>query len=112
MNKVFLVGSVQKFEQRMTNAGKPVLNFTVMTSRTYNGQTFVTYHQCVAFGRAAEQNPHLPPGSVVSLVGSLNNRSYQDQSGQKKYVTEVNADEISYIAYFEPQQQDNGGITL
>jgi single-strand DNA-binding protein len=72
----------------------------VATHETYrNAQgekvTETTWHNLVAWGKVAEiAEKYLTKGKEVAVEGKLINRSYTDKDGNKKYVTEVEVNEI------------------
>src|SRR5262245_36498665 len=98
VNKVILVGNLGRDpEVRRTQAGRPIVNFSVATSDTWRDKATgerkekTEWHRVVIFNenlaKIAEQ--YLKKGSKVYLEGSLQTRKWQDQSGQEKYSTEV-----------------------
>ena len=98
VNKVILVGNLGRDpEVRRTNAGDPVVNFTMATSETWRDKASgerrekTEWHSVAIFnenlGRIAEQ--YLRKGSKVYLEGQLETRKWQDQSGADRYSTEV-----------------------
>ena len=100
-NKVQLIGylACRPEIQEMEN-GKKLARFSVATSETYvNGRgekvKEILWHRVVAFGKVAEvANKYLDKGREVALEGKLVNRSYNDKDGHRKFVTEVQANEI------------------
>ena len=55
------------------------------------------FHITVWRGRAESSGKYLKMGSKVAIVGSLQNRSYEDKDGIKRYVTDVVADEVEFL---------------
>lgn len=54
--------------------------------------------RCVTFGKTAENcSQYLSKGSLVYVDGKLRTRKWQDQSGQDRYSTEVNADRVQFL---------------
>lgn len=97
INKVILVGNVTADpETRTTQSGSKIVNFTVATNESWRDKNTgekrekAEFHRVVIFSeglaRVAEQ--YLKKGSKVYLEGQLQTRSWEDQSGQKKYSTE------------------------
>ena len=97
VNKVILVGNLGADpEARSLNNGGEVVNIRVATSESWkdrdgNRQERTEWHNVVIFNenlvKVAEQ--YLKKGSTVYIEGQLQTRSWDDQSGQKKYATEV-----------------------
>jgi single-strand DNA-binding protein len=100
-NKVQLIGNLGNApEVKTTESGKKLARFSVATHETYrNAQgekvTETTWHNLVAWGKVAEiAEKYLTKGKEVAVEGKLINRSYTDKDGNKKYVTEVEVNEI------------------
>lgn len=95
MNVVILAGALARDpETRSTQGGTSVCNLRVATKRRFEGKdgtlkTATDYHNCVAFGKTAEKLNGAAEGDAVEVVGSLQTRSWQDQSDAKRYTTEV-----------------------
>lgn len=98
VNKVILVGNVGKDpEVRRLNSGDMVVNFTLATSETWRDKNSgerkerTEWHNVVVFndGIAKIVEQYVTKGSKVYVEGSLQTRSWEDQSGVKKYTTEV-----------------------
>ena len=87
-------------EIKNTTAGKKYARFSVATNETYrntNGEkvTETTWHNLVAWGKVADiAEKYLNKGSEVAIEGKLVNRSYTDKDGNKKYITEVQVNEL------------------
>ena len=100
-NKVQLIGHVgNQPDTRTTEAGKKWSRFSVATNEVYrNAQgekvTETQWHNLIAWGKVAEiAEKFLHKGSEVAIEGKLINRSYTDKEGVKKYVTEVQVNEV------------------
>jgi len=100
INQIILVGNVTKEpELKYTPAGKPVLTFSMATNRRVkNGEEWKdvpTFHKIVVWGNFAEWlSKNIATGQPVTVRGRVDNRSYQDSSGAKKYISEVVADDV------------------
>ena len=101
VNKVILVGNLGADPtMRSTPSGTAVVNFNIATSETFknkNGEkeTRTEWHRVVAWARLAEIcNEYLKKGKQVYIEGRLQTRSWEDQSGTKKYSTEVVANNM------------------
>ncbi|WP_062226071.1 single-stranded DNA-binding protein [Aureimonas frigidaquae] len=98
VNKVILVGNLGADpEIRRLNSGDAVVNLRIATSETWRDRQSgerkerTEWHNVVIFNenlvKVAEQ--YLKKGAKVYLEGQLQTRSWEDQSGQKRYTTEV-----------------------
>jgi single-strand DNA-binding protein len=88
-----------------------VTKFSVATDESYtdrNGvrQNVTEWHNIVTFGKTAENcSQYLSKGSLVYVDGKLRTRKWQDQSGQDRYTTEVNADRVQFLDRRQEQEQ-------
>jgi single-strand DNA-binding protein len=96
-------------EIKTTNSGNSVVSFNLAVERDYCAKgeerkaDFIT---CVAWRNTAEFiSRYFHKGNLISVQGSLQSRSYEDQNGQKRYVTEVNVEKASFTG----ERLDNGG---
>ena len=102
MNKVFLVGRITRdLELRQTATGHPYVFFTVAVNRNFknaNGEYDADFIPVVVWrGLAETLGKHLKKGSRVCVSGRIQTRSYDGNDGQKRYVTEVVADDATII---------------
>ncbi|SFR67068.1 single-stranded DNA-binding protein [Maribacter stanieri] len=100
-NKVQLIGNVGNApEIKNLESGKKVANFSIATNEFYknsNGEKVqnTEWHNIVAWGKIAEiVEKFVAKGKEISIEGKLTSRSYETEAGEKKYVTEVVANEI------------------
>lgn len=100
-NKVQLIGNLGNApEVKTTENGKKLARFSVATNESYrnaNGEkvTETTWHNLIAWGKVADiAEKYLNKGSEVAIEGKLINRSYTDKDGNKKYITEVQVNEL------------------
>ncbi|HOZ88687.1 MAG TPA: single-stranded DNA-binding protein [Bacilli bacterium] len=118
MNKVILIGRLTKNpEMRTTTSGTATTSFTVAVSRTYtnqSGERETDFINCVAWRKQAENiAKYCSKGSQVAVEGRMQTRNYDDKEGVKKYVTEVVADNVTFLgskggnANFEPGNNNN-----
>lgn len=101
MNKAILVGRLTRDpELKTTGSGVSVCSFTIAINRRFKnseGNYDADFINCVAWRQQAEfLSRFFSKGRMVGLVGSIQTRSY-DRDGQRVYVTEVVADEISFV---------------
>ena len=100
-NKVQLIGNLGNTPEIKTlESGKKMARFSIATNedyRTANGEkvTETQWHNIVAWGKVAEiAEKLLSKGREVALEGKLIHRSYTDKEGNKKYITEVQVNEL------------------
>ncbi|MDO9491490.1 single-stranded DNA-binding protein [Acetobacterium sp.] len=103
MNKVILVGRLTRDpEVKNTTTGKAVATFTLAVDRRFknkDGQKEADFVPIVVWGKQAEfAGQYLSKGSQIGVSGRLQVRSYDAQDGQRRYVTEVVADEINFLS--------------
>ena len=102
MNKVFLIGRlVRDPELRYTSSNLPVATFSIAVNRTFanqNGEREADFINIVVWRKQAENcKNYINQGSQVAIDGRIQTRSYDDQNGQKRYVTEVVADNVQFL---------------
>lgn len=104
MNKAILVGNITKDpELRYTSSGTAVLGFNLATSRSVKNKSteewddVATFHKIVVWGKLAEFCcERLVKGQQVTIEGRIENRSYQTQSGETKYISEIVAENVYF----------------
>jgi single-strand DNA-binding protein len=101
VNKVILVGNLGAApEVRYTAGGQPVANFRLATTERWvnrNGERseITEWHRVVAWGKLAETcGQYLQKGKQVYIEGRIRTRQWQDQQGQKRYTTEIVAQNL------------------
>ncbi len=101
VNKAILIGNLGRDpELRHTASGKAVATFTVATNRSWTGpdgtaQEGTEWHNIVAWDRLAEIcQQYLQKGRKVYIEGRIQTRSWDDKSGQKRYMTEIVANQM------------------
>ena len=118
MNKVILLGRLTKDpEIRYSQSAEPVCvaRFTVAVDRRFKreGEPDADFINCVSFRRTAEFiERYLKKGMMVSVCGALTVRSYDDPQGQRRWITEVSADEVNFAesrAAYEARMAKSGG---
>jgi single-strand DNA-binding protein len=100
LNKVMLIGNLGKdAETRFTPGGASVTNFTLATSRRWKDQQSgewkeeTDWHDIVLW-RSENLAQYLLKGKQVFVEGRLQTRSWEDQNGNKRYRTEVIAENL------------------
>lgn len=96
INKVILVGRIgQDVKLNYMPSGQPVAEFSVATDESYkdregNKVEKTEWHRVKVFGKTAEFcSNYLGKGRLVYIEGKIQTRSWEDQQGQKRYMTEV-----------------------
>ncbi|MCC8155575.1 MAG: single-stranded DNA-binding protein [Tannerellaceae bacterium] len=122
LNKVILIGNVGRDpEVRYFDSGAAVANFPMATSeRGYtlaNGAVVperTEWHNIVVRrDQVAFVEKWVKKGSGVYVEGKIRTRIYDDQSGVKRYVTEIHADRVEFFSFGGPRREDgqNTGTT-
>ena len=100
-NKVQLIGNLGNApEIKSIESGKKMARFCIATNENYRNLkgekvTETTWHNLVAWGKVAElAEKFLQKGNEVVIEGKLINRSYTDKDGIKKYISEVQVNEL------------------
>ena len=112
LNKVILMGHMTADpELKQTNTGMSVCSFSIGVNRRYSkadqGQQSVDFINIVAWRQQAEfVSRYFKKGSSIVVCGSIQTRDWTDNQGQKRYATEVVADEVSFGA---PAASQNAG---
>ena len=111
MNHISLVGRMTKpAELKTTQSGKSVASFTVAVDRRFKnaqGQKEADFINIVVWGVSAENTvKYTDKGSLVGIDGRLQIRTYDAQDGQRKYITEVIADDVQFLS--SPNQGQGG----
>ena len=101
MNKAILTGRLTKDpERRTTPNGVSVTTFTVAVSRRYKdeeGKYPADFINCIAWRSTADfVSKYFQKGSGIGIAGSIQTRSYEDKNGNRRYVTEVVAEEVEF----------------
>lgn len=101
INRVILVGRLTKEpELRRTQSGAGVVSFSLAVNRRVQtpGQPEADFINCVAWNKTAElMAQYLHKGSLIGLEGRIQTRNYENQQGQRVYVTEVVADSVQFL---------------
>ena len=101
MNKVIEIGNLTRDpEYSTTPNGTAVCKMSIAVNRNFtnaNGKRETDYFNVVAWRTLADNcAKYLEKGKKIAVVGSLQTRSYES-NGEKKYVTEIMADEIEFL---------------
>lgn len=101
LNKVMLIGNLTRDpETRTTTSGQNVTSFSIATNLVWNDsngekQSKAEFHNIVAWRKLGEiAAQYLKKGNKVYIEGRLQTRDWEGQDGQKKYRTEVIAENM------------------
>lgn len=102
MNKCILVGNLTRDpEHTATPSGVSVCRFSIAVNRNYtnsNGEREADFINIVTWrGLADNCGKFLTKGNKVAVSGSIQTRSYEDKDGNKRYSTEVVADDVEFL---------------
>lgn len=104
-NRVQLIGNVGNDPEIKTlENGKKLAHFTIATNDHYTNDKGekveqTEWHRLTAWGKTAEIiEKYVVKGKEVAIEGKLTHRSYDDKSGEKKYITEVVVNEILLLS--------------
>ena len=102
MNRTILIGRLTKdAELKTTSSGINYCNFIIAVDRKFkdaNGNRQADFIACVAWRTTADFiSKYFKKGNKIAVVGSIQTRSYEDQSGNKHLVTEVIVDEAEFV---------------
>ncbi len=113
LNKVILCGRLTADpELKQTPSGIAVVSFSLAVNRRYKSADGAQSQQTdfinvVAWRQTAEFiSRYFHKGSALCITGSIQTRTWQDQQGQKRYATEVVADEAMFV---DSKNESNAG---
>ena len=117
VNKVILVGNLGKDpEVSYTQSGTARCRFPLATGETFtdtagNRQDKTEWHNIVVWGKQGENvGKFLAKGRQVYIEGKIQTRSWDDEkSGQKRYMTEINAQRVVFLGGGRGEGQQGGG---
>lgn len=102
INNVVLVGRLTKDpDLRYTQSGQAVATFTLAVNRNFtngNGEREADFINCVIWRKAAETLAnYAKKGTLIGVTGRIQTRNYENQQGQRVYVTEVVAENFQLL---------------
>ncbi|MDR2833472.1 MAG: single-stranded DNA-binding protein [Streptococcaceae bacterium] len=109
INNVVLVGRLTKdVDLTYTQNNRAVAKFTLAVNRTFKnpqGSYDTDFIQCLLWGNSAEAlHKYTSKGSQIGVTGRIQTRNYENQQGQRVYVTEIVADSFQFL---ESKSQGN-----
>jgi len=112
LNKAMIIGNLGRDpEMRYTPGGQAVTQFTVAVNRSYKGQNGewqeeTEWFRVVVWGQQAERAAeYLRKGNKVYVEGRLQTRQWEDKDGQKRYTTELVANQVTNLER-RPREED------
>ena len=113
VNKVIIVGNLGADpELKQTTAGRPVCNLRVATNHVFKDkagqrQERTEWHRVTVWGDTAQHcAQYLAKGRSIYVEGRLENRSWEDPDGKKRWSTDIVATRVVFLGGAEPRQPD------
>lgn len=111
INNVSLTGRIANdLDMKHTQSGVAVLSFRIAVDRKYknaNGERETDFINCVAWRKTAEtMNQYLGKGSLIGIEGNIQTRDYENNQGQRIYVTEVVVNDFAFLETKAQNQQN------
>jgi single-strand DNA-binding protein len=111
LNKIILVGNLTKDpELSTTNNGISLCKFAIAVQRRFpnaDGNREADFFNIIVWRQQAENcYKFLKKGNKAGIVGALQIRTYDDENGNKRYMTEIIADEVEFLT---PKGSAGGG---
>ena len=112
INRVVLVGRLTRDpELRKTQNGTSVVSYTIACNRRVQtpGQPDADFISCVAWNKTADlMAQYLHKGSLIGVEGRIQTRNYDNQQGQRVYVTEVVTESVQFLESKNASSQQYG----
>lgn len=118
MNVAVLIGRLTRDPELkyVPSTGKPVSNFTIAVDRPYtskSGERMTDFFNIVVWGKQAENCAnYIAKGRLVGIKGTIENRSYENQNGEKKYITEIIAENVQFLEFATKGNEVNRGNVM
>jgi len=103
MNSVILVGRLTKDPELryIPGTGTPVANFSIAVNRDFvnkEGKREADFFNIVVYGKNGENCAnYISKGRLVGIQGSIQNRAYETQAGEKRSITEIIASKVEFL---------------
>ncbi len=108
LNKVILIGRLTRdIELNYTPQGTAVAKFTLAVQRKFNKDETDFINIVVWRGLAENCANYLGKGRLAAVEGRLQVRNYEDKDGQKRWITEVVADDVRFLGGGKGSNTDN-----
>ncbi|WP_373765637.1 single-stranded DNA-binding protein [Jeotgalibaca porci] len=116
MNSVQLIGRLTKdIDLRYTQSGAAVGSFNLAVERNFknaDGERETDFIRCQIWRKAAENlEKFTSKGSLIGIEGSVQTRNYENNQGQRVYVTEINVDNFTLLESKKDSQNNNASGT-
>lgn len=112
MNKVILVGRLTRDPEIRSTANSIMASFSVAVDRRFkqDGQPDADFPRVIAWGKTAEFiEKYFHKGMKIAIEGRIQTGSYQNQSGQTIYTTDVIAEAVEFVESKNASQNNGGG---
>ena len=112
MNKVILVGRLTRDPEIRSTANSTMASFSVAVDRRFkqDGQPDADFPRVIAWGKTAEFiEKYFHKGMKIAIEGRIQTGSYQNQSGQTIYTTDVIAEAVEFVESKNASQNNGGG---
>ena len=103
-NKVQLIGNVGNDpEIKSFDGGKKLAKLAIATNESFKNEKGekvddTQWHNVIAWGRTADLiEKYVTKGKELGIEGKLTHRSYEDKNGEKRYITEIVANEVMLL---------------
>lgn len=115
MNRVTITGRLTKdIELRYTKSNEPIASFNIAVNRGFknsNGEYEADFPNCVAYrGIAKALSNYCHKGDLIGIDGEIRTRSYQDNNGVRKYVTEIFVNKIDFLSVAKKTNTQSGQV--
>ena len=99
MNKIILIGNLTKDpEGTETPSGTAISKFSLAVAREFKKDE-TDFFNITVFGTLAQNcTKFLKKGKKAAVVGRLENRTYEDRNGEKRYVTDIIASDVEFLS--------------
>ena len=115
MNSVVLIGRLTKDPEvrYIADNQKAVATFSIAVDRPFAKEKTADFFNIVVFGKPAENcEKFLAKGRMVGIQGRIQNDSYTDKEGTKKYKTDIIADRVEFLEWGDKAQKSGGPSEL
>lgn len=112
INNVTLTGRITRDpEVKAIGQGSAVCSFALAVNRTFKnqqGEYEADFINCQAFGNTAQRmQQYVRKGNLLGVTGRIQTRNYENNMGQRVYVTEVIANNVTFLENNNKQQGNN-----
>ncbi len=110
MNKIYLIGNLTRDPELVeTSSGVQRCRFTIAVNRNYSrsadGERQTDFFNCIAWRNQAENIArYTKKGSKICVIGSVELRDYEDNTGARRTVVDVMVDNFEFLS---PKQEDD-----